>query len=103
MTTTIQSNGPRWAGQAPASVDELLDVLARETLDPRFEKYGNFILRDEPPLRFWGNFFNVSHVFSIDTDDPALIDRLTSAIRANQQRPDYQAARASLTMYRTEE
>ena len=103
MTTTIQSNGSRWAGQAPASVDELLDVLARETLDPRFEKYGNFILRDETPLRFWGNFLSVSHVFSIDTDDAALIERLTAAIRANQQRPAYQTARASLTMYRTEE
>lgn len=91
---TIISNGGTWAGEPPDSIDQLLAVLAREPLDPRFEPYGNFVIHEHPPVvRFWGNFFHVSHVFAIDTDEPALIARLTEAIRANQQTAAYAAAR----------
>lgn len=40
---------------------------------------------------FFGNFYTVSHVFNIDTDDEAIIKPLTEAIKANQLRPDYLA------------
>lgn len=104
MTTTIQSNGSKWMGEEPDSIETLLALLETEPLDRTFEPecYGNFITVDPVNMRgekllppggvsFFGNFFNVSHVFSIDTTDAVLIERLTKAIRSNQQRPDYLA------------
>lgn len=107
MTTVINSNGSRWYGQEPATVEELIEVLGQEPLDRTFERFGGFIsdistveawgrpvvpeqFRTEPhTIRFFGNFLKLSHVFNIDTNDPDVIDRLTKAIQANQQRPDY--------------
>ena len=102
-TTTIKSNGSRWAGQEPATVDELLDVLATHPLDSTFEKYGNFITDCDGLLnylgkpinypagsvKFWGNFRDLSHVFDIVTNDATTIAALTTAIRSNQKRADY--------------
>ena len=42
-------------------------------------------------LQFWGNFYAISHVFHVITRDASLIERLTRAIRSNQERPDYLA------------
>ena len=89
---TITANGSRWFGQEPAPVDELLAVLAAEPLSRRFEIYGNFIIADgDGSTRFWGNFAAISHVFCVDTNDPEIIERLTTAIRANQQTAAYLA------------
>lgn len=90
MTTTIYSNGSKWAGEAPDTIDALLKVLTSAPLHRDFD--GNFIypLEDMPgTTRFWGNFETVSHVFCIDTDEPDVIKKLTAAIRKNQQRADY--------------
>lgn len=100
--TEIFSNGN--SGNNVETLDALFALLDREPLDRTFEPecYGNFIMVDPvnvrgeallPPggVSFFGNFFNWSHVFNIHTTDPDLIDRLTKAIRANQQRPDYLA------------
>ena len=109
----IMSNGSKWAGEAPDSIALLLDVLSREPLDPTFELYGNFIQPDLPEsyirnghlqaipgaYRFFGNFYLLSHVFRIRTDERLIIDALTAAIRANQQREDYQAARHATSMW----
>ena len=98
VSATIHSNGSKWMGQPPDSIDALIDVLGEETLDPRFEDNGNFIIASRlagvPSWSFFGNFLTTSHVFSIDTDDPEIAGRLTTAIRANQAAPAYQAARA---------
>ena len=112
----IQSNGSRGASSAPASIDELVQVLEKSPLDANFEQYGNFIMPaqnseysgrknsegnpevintgpmfPEAPdaLVFWGNFLEVSHVFNIATDEENVIERLTTAIRANQASPAY--------------
>lgn len=106
--THVTSNGPY--PHEVATIDELMHVLSREPLDPKFERYGNFIERnpcagiqaksgewiDGDPLfpgedvtRFHGNFARVSHVFNIDTTDPTLIAKLTDAIRANQHTQAY--------------
>lgn len=102
------------------SLAMLFDLLTQETLDPTFEKYGNFIEQprksimtgydggksiwedrgpmypDRPTaLQFFGNFLNYSFVFDITTDDSEMIARLTAAIRANQQSDTYRAARAA--------
>ena len=95
MTTTINSNGSKWAGQAPDSIEKLLDVLAFDVLDRRFENEdgGDVFISKRCEVteivHFRGNFFRLSHVFGIDTDEPDVIDSLTAAIRANQQRADY--------------
>lgn len=118
----IESNGSEWAGEQPDDVAQLLESLAEYPLDPTFEKYGNFITLDpctgvrNPDYRkvegaeewidgprifdvdgvaqFFGNFFGLSNVFSIYTNDAETIEKLTSAIRANQQSEDYLAAKA---------
>lgn len=94
MATHINSNGSKWAGQAPDSIETLIKVLNESPLDRVFEMYGNFIKDRDDEYRpgmvnFFGNFFTLSHVFNIDTDDAETIEALTSAIRANQQRSDY--------------
>lgn len=98
MTTTIHSNGSKWLGQDPDSIDTLLDLLAREPLDPTFEQYGNFMHPGPDGMTtFFGNFNQWSHVFRIDTDDPAVITALRRAIRTNQRRPSYRAAKRECT------
>jgi hypothetical protein len=98
MPTEIISNGSKWAGEEPDSIDTLLDVLAKHPLDRTFEAYGNFVLRDPQMAdgsrdvgrtHFFGNFLTLSHVFSIRTDEQDVIDKLTAAIQANKLRPDY--------------
>jgi hypothetical protein len=96
-TTLIRSNGSKWAGESPDDIGGLLNRLAAATLDPTFEHYGNFINADESDLpggvRFFGNFFDWSHVFTIDTNDPVIIEQLSTAIRANQRTEKYAKAR----------
>ena len=90
--TEVRYCGSRWYGQDAAGVDELLEVIAAEPLSRTFEIYGNFIIADgEGSTRFWGNFAAISHVFCVDTNDSAIIERLTTAIRANQQTAAYLA------------
>src|SRR5690349_17466719 len=102
MQTEIISNGSTWGGQDPFPVEKLFERLASDPLDRIFESYGNFIEVDPVNSRgeallpkggvcFSGNFLTYSHVFDVRTTDPVLIERLTAAIRANQQRPDYLA------------
>lgn len=113
----INSNGSGRIGD----IAELLDALNSTALDPRFEQYGNFITANpcigvhNPDYRevegaeqwidgprifdvdgvvyFHGNFYGLSHVFSIYTNDADTIQKLTDAIRANQQSGDYLAAK----------
>jgi hypothetical protein len=108
----IISNGSHWYGESPDTIDDLLATLATEPLDRKFEQYGNFVNPDPQWLRkvtkdgytsfypglrvtsFFGNFYTTSHVFTIYTDDPDTIAKLTTAIRANQARPDYLSQKA---------
>jgi len=113
--TKILSNG---SGMV-LPLEALFDKLSSTPLDPRFEAYGNFITaepkvgrRDEegnfvdsgklcyPDIpgatEFWGNFFLVSHVFRVVTNDADLVARLTEAVRANQQTAEYGEACAAV-------
>jgi len=95
MTTTIRSNGSKFAGEQPDTIETLLQVLKDHPLDRSFEACGNFI-QHEPitgNVRFFGNFVTVSHVFSIDSTEADVIQSLTLAIQANQRRKDYRAQR----------
>jgi hypothetical protein len=96
MTITIQSNGSKWAGEQPDSIEELIQVLGQYVLSRIHEPFietpkAGECWAEQGTTRFSGNFYELSHVFSIDTDDPELIERLTTAINANIGRPDYQA------------
>ena len=96
-TTKINFNGSKFLGDAHDSLEVLYELLGREPLDPLFEQYGCFASRihdhETPMLRFWGNFFAVSHAFSIDTNDPAVIENMTALIQANQRSRAYRNAR----------
>lgn len=99
----IISNGSKWVGQSPDTIDTLLEVLSKHTLDPRFERYGDFVRADTPDIyirdghsqvipgavRFFGNFIDISHVFNIRTDETVIIKALTDAIAANKQTQAY--------------
>jgi len=98
----IRSNGSKWYGQLPDSIDILMETLDKYTLDPTFEDFGNFIY-PFIPAKGWnsenekykgctcisGNFLTYSHVFSIITNDNETIEKLSSLIRNNQQREEY--------------
>jgi len=93
-TTNIICNGSKWAGQEPDPIETLLERLATHTLDPLFEDYGSFAFNSgEGRVRFWGNFYELSAVFDIETDDSDLCARLSDAIKANQATEAYKTAR----------
>lgn len=113
--TINQSNGSKWAGEQPDSIETLIEVLGREPLDSRFEGYGDFAYQtpchadyddagkiiDGAPMfpehervwAFFGNFANLSHVFDIVSNDPAVIEPLRAAIAANRASAAYAAAK----------
>lgn len=104
----IQSNGSKWRGDAPDSVDKLIEVLGEYALDPTFENYGKFyqtMSKDDyldmetgekydGKVHFSGNFFELSHVFSIYTDEAEVIERLQGAIDKNMASEAYQKTRS---------
>lgn len=84
------------------NIDEFIEKLQKYTLDPRFEKYGNFIGKNlkfpESPemtekykgwYSLFGNFYDYSNAFSIMTDDEKLAKKLRRLIRKNQRSEKY--------------
>jgi len=104
----IISNGSKFYGQEPDTIEILLDVLKKETLDPYWEKLGNFVDRNPNWLKkeakekykdctvIFGNFSSVSHVFNIITDEEELIQKLEQAINNNKQTVEYQELRKTI-------
>lgn len=103
------------------SIEQLLGLLVARTLDPTFEEYGNFISDDlyhctydherheyvsdkskpmypgvDGMVSFFGNFYDYSGVFNIDTNDQELIDTLTPLIRTNQATEAYARAKVEI-------
>ena len=95
----IRTNGSHFAGTPPSPLEALHTALADHTLDPTFERHGNFVEPEGAATRFFGNFWDVSHVFQVATDEPAVIRDLTARIRANQATPAYQRAKEALARY----
>jgi len=104
----IISNGSKWAGQQPDSIDVLVETLKQYTLDPTFEEYGNFVCHNPHWIKkesneiykgctkIHGNFYTLSHVFDIITDDKEIIVQLETLIRNNQQTEAYKQAKIEL-------
>ncbi len=85
----IISNGSKWAGEEPDSLETLLEVLRTETLDPRFEDRGSFVTQtSNGTVRIFGNFLTVSHVFNIEGTAEELAEAI-NAIEANRQSEHY--------------
>lgn len=91
------------------TVDELIEKFNQYILDPTFENYGNFVIKSpnfpkNPELtekyktwtHFFGNFFDYSNAFNIFTDEPDIIERLTKAIRKNQNKNEYKKAKSEI-------
>ena len=83
MTTTIHSNGSKWYGEEPDTIQQLCDVMARWQLD--LEHFAPFIHREGAMTGFFGNFKRLSHVFRLDTDNENVIAQLTKAIEGNSE------------------
>ena len=77
MKTNIISNGSKWAGEAPDTIEELIKVLDNHDLDlARFALHGfldfmdsnGYTARDyeKHNVRIFGNFLTVSHVFNVE-------------------------------------
>jgi hypothetical protein len=89
----VISNGSKWAGQEPDSVETLIALLSTETLDPTFEAYGDFYHENENgTFTAFGNFLNRSHVFNI-VGTAEELEPLRLAIEAAKARPSYLKAR----------
>ena len=83
----IISNGSKWAGEEPDTIDVLLKRLEEYTLDPVFGEF--MTLLDNGKIMFFGNFFDYSHVFRIETDDSEICEKLTNAIVKNTMTDKY--------------
>lgn len=86
-----------FSGEPRCSVEEIvegvLEALATETLNPSLADFGGPSQYDPAYMHFFGNFENLSLAFGIDTRDPVLIERFTSAIRANVNTSAYRRAK----------
>lgn len=87
-------------------ISHLLETLANHPLDRSFQNYGNFCYALDGPdgfedeqarlaargmFCFFGNFFDLSNVFCIHSDEPDVIRTISVAIFLNKQRLDYYA------------
>ena len=84
------------------NIDDFIEKLKKYTLDPRFEQYGNFMVKNpkfpkNPEMtekyRGWyslfGNFYDYSNAFSILINDEKLVKKLRRLIRKNQNSEAY--------------
>lgn len=86
----IKSNGSKFLGERPDTIEDLLIRLQTNTLDPRFSP---FIYNTTEGVRFAGNFFDLSGVFDIVIEgEPDIEARLRGAIRANVASPSFSLA-----------
>lgn len=88
--------------------ENILRDLERYTLDPVFERYGDFVNRapewldEEHAAKYAGcsvisgNFLGYTHAFYVVTDDEDLISRFSGAVLRNKASQEYQEARARM-------
>ena len=102
----IIANGSNTYPYQKSTLSDLYRLLETYTLDPVFERYGEFVNRtpcwiDGETARKYsgasviaGNFLSYSHAFYLITDQEELIRSLERLIEKNRASPQYQAARA---------
>lgn len=82
----IKSNGSKWVGQEPDTIEILIEVLKKEPLNvAQFAAYGFINWPDNSnTVRFFGNFKHVSHVFNIEgPEDSPILQELVREINNN--------------------
>lgn len=103
IKTDIISNGSKWAGEAPDSIEKLFSVLEEATLEPCWEdeRTKSFICplvwvypklakhSDKGFYEISGNFIELSHTFQINTNDKKLVARFKKAINKNMATAKY--------------
>ena len=96
MTAIIHSNGSKWAGEEPDTIEELIEVLKTYKLDfGRFGCHGFIHFRNNNGfssqdyhmhnIQIAGNFLDISHVFNIEGVYQDL-EKLVYAIEDNLKR-----------------
>ena len=81
--TEIISNGSKWMGEEP----DTLEVLHARLATNKLEDWSQWTYFPETKVHlFHGNFIDISHVFAIETDDREIIEQLQTAIKLNFQR-----------------
>lgn len=91
------------------NIDDFIEKLQKYTLDPTFEKYGNFIKKNpkfpkNPQLTkeykgwymLFGNFYDYSNAFSIYVEDEKLAGKIRRLIKKNQKSEEYQKAKTEI-------
>lgn len=102
VPTVITSNGSKWAGQEPDTLETLIEVLGKYDLDiarfgahgfVEFTKDNGYASRDyeNHTVRLFGNFLTISHAFNIE----GLYRNLRPVIEAIDANLGRIAARAS--------
>ena len=102
----IIANGSNTYPYQKSTLSDLYRLLETYTLDPVFERYGEFVNRtpcwiDGETARKYsgasviaGNVLSYRHAFYLITDQEELIRSLERLIEKNRASPQYQAARA---------
>lgn len=97
--------------EAEFHIEELKKMLITFPLDPTFEEFGNFstptdyIDKKLPVVfyhTFFGNFFNYSFVFNLETKNKKLIKELNALILKNQSSDNYLNAKRDLIKWKKE-
>ena len=81
---SIHSNGSKWAGEEPDSIETLLSILEKYDLDLRSFAACGFINFSDGKVVLQGNFITLSHVFHIEgLEEAPSIKALMCAIESN--------------------
>lgn len=83
-------------------IERLFLMLQDYTLDPTFEKYGDFLQRNPKLLdgrtgdyvHLFGNFYDYSFVFNLETKNENLVARFAKAVAENKKKASYVEAKA---------
>jgi hypothetical protein len=89
------------------TIESILHDLEHYTLDPSFEKYGNFVNHNPQWTKetngqyngctyIFGNFYTYSHAFRLITDDENIINMIETAVIKNKQTEAYKQAKISI-------
>lgn len=87
---------------AEQMIERLFVMMDEFLLDPTFERYGNFMERNPQLIKggygdyvhLFGNFYDYSFVFNIETKDEELVARFAKSVEVNQAKPAYKEAKA---------
>lgn len=90
------------------TIESIIYDLEHYTLDPTFEKYGNFVNHNPQWIKpeakeiyrgctmISGNFYSYSHAFRLITDDVNIISQIEAAVNKNKQTEVYKQAKQEL-------